>query len=69
MRTKENYPFFSGFGAFGPVRVVGIGFAAGPAGDAVAEHIIHLQVYFVGIAFFYKQVAKTIFIVINCRKA
>ncbi len=33
MRTEQDDPFFGGFGAFGPVGIISIGLAAGPAGN------------------------------------
>ncbi len=52
MRGEDNHSFGERGGTFGVGGDHYIGFATGPAGNGVTQHIIDLQVYFIGITFF-----------------
>jgi hypothetical protein len=41
-----------------------VGFAAGPAGDAVAQQVEHLEIDLIGIALFHQQVGETVVVII-----
>ena len=59
--AEDDDPFPGGFGAFGPVGIVGIRFAARPAGDGMLEPVEHLDVDAVGGGVFQGQVAQAVF--------
>ena len=64
MRTEDEHPLGVGGFALGAVGVIGIGFAAGPAGDGVLQVIEYLDVDIIGRVIQGDQFAQSIVIIV-----